>query len=152
MQFNPNTDGIDHINVYSKGSTKLGRDLSNFAAIGIVHPEYGKFASIEGFWYWLATGLRYDELRYLSGYKAKQLGKTLPKSHLANFKAIIKEGLKLKLEQHLDLFKALKESTLPLTHYYWYGDIDNPKIVIPSDSQWILDYLTELRGQNGNPS
>lgn len=39
MQYSPIDDGVTHINVYSKGRTKLGRDLSNFAAIGIIHPS-----------------------------------------------------------------------------------------------------------------
>lgn len=31
MNFKPEMDGIDHINVYSKGKTELGKLLSNFA-------------------------------------------------------------------------------------------------------------------------
>lgn len=30
MTYHPDTDGITHINVYSKGRTELGRRLSNF--------------------------------------------------------------------------------------------------------------------------
>lgn len=47
-----NKDGIDHINIYSKGRTALGRFLSNFAQAEI-ETEDGEFASIEGYWYWL---------------------------------------------------------------------------------------------------
>lgn len=45
-------DGVDHINIYSKGKTSLGRFLSNFAQADI-ETEDGNFASIEGYWYWL---------------------------------------------------------------------------------------------------
>ena len=47
------TDGIDHINIYSKGYTKLGRLLSNFTKSEFTHPIYGHFMSVEGFWYYI---------------------------------------------------------------------------------------------------
>lgn len=48
--FEPKNDGIDHINVYSGGATELGRLLTNFAHTPFEN-EYGKFESVEGFWY-----------------------------------------------------------------------------------------------------
>ncbi len=45
-------DGVDHINIYSKGKTSLGRFLSNFVQADI-ETEDGDFASVEGYWYWL---------------------------------------------------------------------------------------------------
>jgi len=49
-------DGVTHINIYSKGKTKLGRLLTNFAHTPFTHAEYGQFASVEGFWYWIRDG------------------------------------------------------------------------------------------------
>lgn len=54
-------DGVDHINIYSKGKTTLGRCLSNFANLGVdfalgdleEFADYGKFATLEGLWYYL---------------------------------------------------------------------------------------------------
>ena len=48
----PENDGIDHINVYSKGKTVLGRALSNFSYSRIRIPFLGTFLSVEAFWYW----------------------------------------------------------------------------------------------------
>lgn len=48
----PTKDGIDHINVYSKGKTALGRFLSNFAETDLETKD-GHFASVEAYWYWL---------------------------------------------------------------------------------------------------
>jgi hypothetical protein len=48
----PEEDGVTHINIYSKGKTELGRWLTNFSYSPFNHPEYGKFLSMEGFWYW----------------------------------------------------------------------------------------------------
>jgi len=47
-------DGIDHINLYSRGHTELGQYLSNFAYTPI-QTEDGRFNSIEAYWYWLNT-------------------------------------------------------------------------------------------------
>jgi hypothetical protein len=54
MDIKPSEDGVTHINVYSRGNTELGRLLSNFAHTPFSHPEFGEFASVEGFWYWLS--------------------------------------------------------------------------------------------------
>ena len=42
----PKLDGIEHINIYSKGKTELGRLLTNFAQTPFIHPEYGRFESV----------------------------------------------------------------------------------------------------------
>ena len=39
----------------------------------------------------------------------------------------------------------LKESTLPLTHYYYYGSVDNAKIIADDNSKWFIEYLELLR-------
>lgn len=49
---NPELDGIDHINVYSQGKTKLGRLLSNFANTPFEIPGLGRFQSVESYWYY----------------------------------------------------------------------------------------------------
>ncbi len=45
-------DGINHINIYSRGKTRLGRELSNFQGCGINMP-YGRFNTIEGLYHYL---------------------------------------------------------------------------------------------------
>lgn len=50
--FDCQKDGIDHINVYSKGKTALGRFLSNFAQVDL-ETKNGNFSSVEAYWYWL---------------------------------------------------------------------------------------------------
>lgn len=143
--YNPKLDGITHINVYSKGSTPLGRMLTNFSGLGIEHPEYGKFQSIEGFWYWLKTGMRFDALRSLTGWIAKEVGKKLEVVDHPTFIQEVKKALLYKVEQNINLWNMLKESTLPLTHYYYYGSIDNAKIIADDNSKWFVEYLELLR-------
>lgn len=129
MNYTPDTEGIDHINVYSKSKTVLGRLLTNFAETPFEHPKYGHIKSIEGFWYFCKLGKIYPELLQTSGYIAKQKGKALyPKIDTQDkiaisedFKEEILEALRLKLRQNKDILMKLIATDLPLSHYYAYG-------------------------------
>ena len=93
-------DGEDHINIYSKGKTEIGRWLSNFSHTEII-TEDGKFSSIEGYWYWLTT--KDERLRTLIGWAAKDLGKRCEK-----IKSYEDEEFKLKVcKKKLHLIKYL---------------------------------------------
>lgn len=140
----PLNDGIYHINIYSKGRTWLGRNLSNFARYPIKIPPYGKFESIEGFWFWLGTGKKHDILKDLYGYKAKSIGGSFPKVHIEGFNEEIKRAIQIKILNWSELKESLSLNGLPLKHYYWYGNIDNPKIYNLPQYQWMVDYIEHL--------
>ncbi len=138
---NPEMDGIDHINVYSKGKTDLGRFLTNFSESKI-ETEDGQFMSIEGYWYWLSC--KDDALRGLSGYQAKARGREMGgKDWLSSieFKTKILKAIDIKLENNPDYLNALKNLKLPLKHYYVYGN----KIIEPKDGSWILNHLESFK-------
>lgn len=145
MNLDPSKDGIDHINIYSKGATKLGRLLTNFSAIGFTHPEYGRFSSMEGFWYWLSTGKVNDQLKTLVGFEAKKLGRTLPKVNVDDFNEQIKKAISLRFEQNESFKKLFTASTLPFHHYYWYGTPDSYKVYDVKEVAWLTEYISELR-------
>jgi hypothetical protein len=145
----PSEDGVTHINIYSKGRTELGRLLSNFAHTPTDTVD-GRFESLEGYWYWLliGDGTEREELKKLHGFAAKKRGKELAKRDYTyeygeqiKFKEKFEAALFRKIEQHGELNRLFYESTLPFKHYYVYPN----KIVEPYESQWILDYLEELR-------
>lgn len=151
--FQPKNDGIDHINCYSKAKTELGQLCSNLAHTPFVHPEDGAFESIEAYWYWLTFKASHDELRHLYGFEAKKAGARLKKEtlkenipHVPFFEKKIKQAILYKFEQNAHLAEILKESTLPLTHYYyWPGkNDDDAKIIYPGYS-WITDYIDDIR-------
>lgn len=136
----PSTDGIDHINVYSQGKTELGRLLTNFANTPFVC-EDGAFTSVEGYWYWLGT--REPILRTVHGYKAKQLGKTFTNSVSLDadiFRTKIRKAINAKINAHPHIKQLLKESTLPLEHYYVFNGI-----VKDAGYKWILEHLNNVR-------
>ena len=143
QNYGPDTDGIDHINVYSKGKTELGRSLSNFAFTPFHVFGWGDFASVEGFWYYIT---RKDErLRHLYGYEAKKLGKALPKEtewEESGFRSMIKEAITAKMEYNEEIFRSLRDSTLPLAHYYVYGDK-----VVDAGYGWVIKILEDIRDE-----
>lgn len=143
VYYGPDTDGIDHINVYSKSRTELGRLLSNFAFTPFHVYGWGDFASVEGFWYYIT---RKDErLRHLYGYQAKKLGKDLPAEvewRESDFKSIIKEAITAKLMHNEEILDSLRASTLPLKHYYVYGDR-----VVDAGHSWVIKILEDIRDE-----
>lgn len=159
FNFKPETEGIDHINLYSKSKTELGRLGSNFAFTPFEHPRYGKFNSVEGFWYWLSTGMEHEGLRWVHGYEAKQLGLSIRKTIKEGkgnqskpllmsgykFKQEIKKAILCKIEQNEHLRELLRTSTLPLTHYYVYGQDGKQIINYPETFAWIHEYISDVR-------
>lgn len=148
MEFLPENDAIDHINVYSKGHTELGRMLSNFY-LSPFSCEDGYFHSIEGYWYWLLCDENVegrDELKILHGFKAKKLGRELcgkdyhHKKNVA-FEKKIKKAFLFKIMQNEDIKEAFVKSELPFVHYYVYGG----KVVYDGKSDWLIEYIKKAR-------
>jgi len=133
-------DGVNCINVYSQAATKLGRDLSNFAAISISGGEH-TFASVEAWWYWYTTGKKHDQLKTLFGFAAKREGRKHPKVQDVT-PALFKKVALLKLEQHPELKERLLASTLPLVHFY----IFNGKQVWPKND-FTARIWSEIRAE-----
>lgn len=141
IDIKPSEDGITHINAYSKSQTELGRLLSNFALTPFVHPKYGSFKSLEGFWYWAATGKVNDNLKNVYGYSAKTLGKTYSRVQNDNFEKDIIEATKCKIEQNSNLKCLLEKNTLPIVHYYNYGNLTKYKIVFSDSNKFQIEYF-----------
>jgi predicted NAD-dependent protein-ADP-ribosyltransferase YbiA (DUF1768 family) len=141
--FKPENDGIDHINIYSKGKTLLGKFMSNMKSFPMTIDGLN-FDSIECYWYWLSTGEKYDNLRTMSSFAAKAFGKNLPKVQRDDFEALIKRALRLKVVLARPAFeKDLKESTLPFAHYYTFGE--NPPVVRDAGFKWIVEEWEKIR-------
>ncbi len=155
-------DGVDHINIYSKGQTELGRLLSNFANTPFELFIDGWFASIEAYWYWLVLQISCTpeqlpsveetlKLRKLYGFAAKKYGRVLLENCLKGgawsleqekmFKGCIRNAFCAKLNWNPQIKEMLKQSSLPFTHYYNY----NGKIVQANAHQWQVDFWEKTR-------
>ena len=146
MILNPEKDGVDHINVYSKARTALGLFLSNFTEIDLETDE-GDFKSVEAYWYYLSAPdhPQKEKLKELSGFPAKQLGRAIRgKDYNADkdpvFQDKIKKVLRYKIEN--SQYKTeFAQSSLPFQHYYVYDD----KVSAPPEGKWQIEYFEELR-------
>jgi hypothetical protein len=145
---NPDEDGVTHVNIYSQGKTEIGRFLSNFAAVPFDTVEDGSFKSVEGYWYWLCTPeteSRREELRWLSGFDAKKLGRELRADDWRRDAAFVKkitDAIEFKLVSNAGACDALADTgDLPLVHYYNYKG----KVVEPKDGKWVIDWMYVLR-------
>ncbi len=148
---NPADDGTTHINIYSRGRTELGCALSNFAHISFQHPTFGRFASMEGYWYWVATGMHDEQLRLMWGFGAKSYGCRLTRVKLDvfEFQQFIIQGLICKVVQNPALCAMLIDSTLPFRHYFVYGkgEAGVRQMVIDQTGKhlWQVEAITNLR-------
>ncbi len=152
VKLHPESDGIDHINVYSKGRTPLGRMLSNLTFSPFQLPGLGNFTSVEAFWYWLASGRNNDQIRHLHGHSAKTFGARLPRVDIPEdeFQDLVKQAIRAKLVQNKPIYDEFVKSTLPFVHYYVYGK----DAVVPREKHaWQMHYLEELRHEfvHGKP-
>lgn len=138
----PLQDGITHCNIYSKGNTPLGANLSFFRHAPYQHPQYGYFASLEATYHWIASGKKHDSLRSMAGAAARAVGKGYDKIAIPNFHAEIADAVKFKMAQYPSLSMQLMNCTLPLVHY-WVDDHGNP--IYPEQHDWIAEIYDRLR-------
>lgn len=136
-------DGIDHINIFSRGETELGRMLSNFAHLPIQFYEHEQAESLEGYWYFLITGSMHPQLLKLHGWNAKEQGRKFEetvKPWDPDFRAKIIRAMKLKVEQHPKLKSSLKDSVLPFAHYYVFNGVKKE-----AGFEWIVEAWENIR-------
>lgn len=153
--YRPERDGVDHINAYSKAQTKVGRMLTNYAHTPFDHPTFGHFESMEGFWFWLASGRQYNNLRKVHGFKAHELGRVCLQGINyeevvdKRFRRWIKEGTESKLRQNTDLLQMLVDTgDLPIVHYYYdykERDLTKARVEFLPQHQWQMDIIMDIR-------
>lgn len=162
----PLLDGIEHINIYSKGETYLGRSLTNMSNIPFEFNNR-KYNSMEGFFF-IVTGYFLNlpdfkrnseivkKLSSCSCYDAKKIGgklinhKPIPDEKFDEFKAIYESALRCKIEQSPRILKELRESSLPFLHYYFYGEKDNAKVIENPKHNWMIEIIQKIRTELKN--
>jgi hypothetical protein len=136
-------DGVDHINIWAKGETELGRLLAHFTRSHFVHPYFGPFNSMEGFWYYIKSEEQDDELRRLSGLEAKNYGRQMTDRWIENFFDIIIAANYHKIDQNDKLRELFVSSTLPFDMYYLHGP--DCVLIRPSGYGWLVEGFEKLR-------
>ena len=147
-KINPEKDGVEFINMYSKAKTSMGRMISNFYHFPI-ETEDGHFESVEGYWYWLSLPVnkKTEIMRRLYGYKAKQTGRELRQEYGEEnlrfddrFEEKILAAIRYKVERNKNLIKD-KYKDLPIIHYYTF---DGKVFDVTEDFPWLVNGITEI--------
>lgn len=158
-EFKPENDGFDHINVYSKSRSKLGRMLSNFAHTPFTLGD-SKFESVESWWYWskmdnineAALFPEFSEeqmvkIKTLIGKEAKEYFRSIHKGDTSQFnpsKDELKAAYLQKLTEHPEIEKMLFNNSLPIAHYYMMFN----KKVNADSSMWTAKLWEEIKSEN----
>ena len=149
---NPEMDGINHINIYSKAKTEIGKILSNFYHFEFQSPD-GIFQSIEGYWHYLnitPDNYEREKLKFLFGYEAKKVGEELRKAGSkkdSDFETKISDAIFKKFINYKDIFLKNKSTIfLPFEHYmvFNHGIVD---LNIKTKYKWFIDNIDSIRLQ-----
>lgn len=141
-------DGVKYINI--NGRTELGKLLANFAFTPFVHPYFGPFNCMEGFWHYIRNKEKDDRFRNMDGSEAKKLASKLTMEYVKDFRAIIEVAMFYKVDQNPRLKELLLESTLPFVYYYRFGPGD--LAINPRGHDWMVKMIANVRTmiQEGN--
>lgn len=141
-------DGQNHINIWESGDTNLGRALSSFTAMPFKHSVYGKFTSIEGFWHYIRSTSKDDNLRHLSGYNARSFGRSIENDNVPDMYYIIADANWQKIKSYPALLEEIRNLHLPFDAYYLEAKRtkDNPEPVRARSlhSTWLVPAFHEI--------
>lgn len=159
-EWNPDEDGITHINCYDAGNTVLGVMLSIFYNSFFDHPVHGEFNTLEGAWHYIKYQavekkedelLAYETLRLLNGRKAQVVGRTLKEKfadrysgYPDNFEKDISECIAFKIYSNKTICRLMKESELPFAFYHVekrHSDV----ITERCPNEWFVALLENIR-------
>lgn len=141
-------DGVTHILIDNRGRTRLGQLMSPLAHTPFVHPVFGPFNSMEGFWAYLRSQSVNDKLRYVHGMAARHQNRNLETRYVKYFQEIILEATIMKIEQNPELLELVKGCDLPFETYYIFSGADkystNVKVNTKS-APWLVPAMEEAR-------
>lgn len=140
-------DGENHINIWESGHTNLGRALSSFTAMPFKHDVYGKFTSIEGFWHYIRSVTKDDDLRHLSGYNARSFGRSLKNDNVPDMYYIIADANWQKIKAYPVLVEEIRNLHIPFDSYYIEDNRSNKNVMIRArslHSKWLVPAFHEI--------
>lgn len=136
-------DGIDHINIDSRGRTELGKQLTHMHRQDFLHPEFGPFRSVEGLIGFIRSGAQEDEFHWLHGMEARHRSRNLESEFIKGFREIVMEANYFKIVQNDELRDAFIACTLPFDHYYLLETNGRP--IRPMAAAWLVPAFEDLR-------
>ena len=147
MQVNPKLDGVEHINIWAKGATFIGKFLAPRTLCELSMPE-GRFLCVSAYQYHL-TCKEDSRLSRVYGWETELLAtqlSPLPKKQqlpAAELQAKIKKALDQKLKWSEYWQEEFTESTLPFLYYHL--DADGNVVDESRKYRWLLNHLEARR-------
>lgn len=144
-------DGINHINIYSKGKTNLGKRLTNMHHFTFRYDNI-EFISVEQAWHFYKF-CGYPEiankvLQFKNSFECLKFARDNKQEDSAEhvqtpiFQQLMKDVIRTRIECDIELQNMLRNSWLPFEHYYVYGDkIQDQR----NKYEWLLDIFEEYR-------
>ena len=135
-------DGVDHLNIWESGRTKLGKFLAPGSPVAFMHPIFGPFNSIESFWHYIRNEERDDRLRSMPPITARKYARRLHSAHIPNFYAVIMDSIWYKLASNRQMMERFKNNDLPLDMYYIFRESGLP--IRASSINWLMPGFNEI--------
>lgn len=143
----PNTlgfDGVDHVNIWSRRATsELGKALNiDNSQYPFIHSVFGRFATIQGFWYYIRSNMACDSFRTLTGKALSNRARNFPMARAINFRAMLINAMYQRIVQNQTLIDLVKKySHLPIDAY---AEDDMGLRVRPEFHTWLLGGMKEV--------
>jgi hypothetical protein len=147
MQVNPKLDGVEHINIWAKGSTFIGKFLAPRTLCELNMPE-GRFLCVSAYWYSLISK-EDSRLSRVHDWETELLAtqlSPLPKKQqlpAAELQAKIKKALDQKIKWSEYWQEEFTESTLPFLQYHL--DAEGNVVDESKKYRWLLNHLEARR-------
>lgn len=139
-----NADGVDHINIFGRPLTTLGRHMStNSRRFAFTDECYDRFSSIENFWAFIRAEEKDDDLRRMSSVDLRNTARNYTEVFVENFKALIINAYYQRIKQNKELLDQIVKSSLPFDCYY--VNKDGLRIRPGGYYKWLLAGLEEVR-------
>lgn len=142
-------DGITHINIWNKAETDLGRWLYQSAKTPFVHPEFGPFNSVLGFWKWFVEEKPNDDFRYAYDGQVKttaQKRNNKAKTRwIKDMKKVFLVVNYMKIIQNPEIKEAMINSTLPFREYYYHTGATVTIRINQRGQEWVCAMFEEIR-------
>lgn len=153
----PNKDGISFINVYSKGRTNLGKQLTNMFPYSFMYDGI-QFNSVEQAWHYykfvnidtnvanhiLTLTNPFECLKYARANKTEAVVEYVKTS---SFQSKMKDVINTRISSDNTLKTLLRNSWLPFEHFYTYGKEGSKQVVHDQRNkyEWLLDIFDDIR-------
>ncbi|HXQ34093.1 MAG TPA: hypothetical protein VN843_08780, partial [Anaerolineales bacterium] len=135
-------DGIDHINIHYFGQTELGQMLDFSYKLTFYHDVFYNFNTISGFWAYIRSEERPDQLRDLVGRPLQELTRKVTNRKVKHLRAIIMDTAYQRIKGNTKLAQMFFENERP---FDMYKVMDSGVPIRLAHHDWSVGGYTEIQ-------